>query len=100
MLIVIPALYGLFRAYPIIMGPQIAVTYPKDGQEVASTTFQISGNIKRSTAIYLQGKPITVDEKGDFTETLIAIPPYTILVLVATDKYGATTTKTLRVIPR
>jgi hypothetical protein len=100
LLIIVPSSYGLFRAHPLIVGPQITVISPQDGESVASTTFQISGTVKRSTAIYLQGKPITVNEKGAFTETLIAVPPYTILVLVATDKYGATTTKTLRVIPK
>jgi hypothetical protein len=100
LLIAIPSLYGVFRAYPLLAGPQIYIVYPHDGDIVASTTFQIMGRVKRASTIILQGKPITINEKGEFTETLVASPPYTILVLVATDKYGKAATTTLRVIPQ
>lgn len=92
--------YGIFRAYPLLTGPKIAITNLKDGDTVASTTFQVSGVVTRAKEITLQGKPITIDDHGKFTETLVATRPYTILVLVATDKYGATEEKTLRVIPK
>ncbi len=91
--------YGTWRALPLITGPKIAITNLEDGDTVASTTFQISGTVKRAKEITLQGKAITIDDQGRFTETLVATYPYTILVLVATDKYGAIETKTLRVIP-
>jgi len=92
--------YGIFRAYPLLTGPSIKILNLTDGSTVASTTFQISGIATRAKEITLQGKPITIDNKGNFTETLVATYPYTILVLVATDKYGAVETKTLRVIPK
>jgi len=92
--------YGIFRAYPLLTGPSIKILNLIDGSTVANTTFQISGIATRAKEITLQGKPITIDNKGNFTETLVATYPYTILVLVATDKYGAVETKTLRVIPR
>jgi hypothetical protein len=92
--------YGLFRAYPLVVGPKITIVNLKDGDTVPDTTFTLSGNVVRAREITLQGKPITIDDHGDFKETLVAAPPYTILVLVATDKYGATETKTLRVIPK
>lgn len=100
-LLVIASLsYGAFRAYPLIAGPTIAVYNPQDGDYVASTTFEISGIVKRANVITLQGKPITIDTEGHFRETLVAHAPYTILVLVATDAYGETVSKTLRVIPQ
>lgn len=100
LLVAVPVLYGAFRAYPLLIGPQITIIQPLDGESVASTTFQITGVVKRASTIILQGKPITINEKGEFSETLVASPPYTILVLVATDKYGKSATTTLRVIPR
>lgn len=99
-LLVLATGYGIFRAYPLISGPKIVITNLKDGSTVASTTFQVSGIVYRAKEITLQGKPITIDDHGDFTETLVADYPYTILVLVATDKYGVSETKTLRVIPK
>lgn len=99
-LVIIALSYGAFRAYPLFAGPKITILNLEDGDSVASTTFQITGNVVRAKEITLQGKLITIDDHGNFTETLVASPPYTILVLVATDTYGATTTNILRVIPK
>lgn len=97
---VIALVYGMFRAYPLVAGPSITVYNPADGDYVASTTFEVSGRVKRANVITLQGRPITIDTEGHFSETLVAQAPYTILVLVATDSYGETVSKTLRVVPQ
>jgi hypothetical protein len=100
LLIFVAVVYASFRAYPLVSGPSITVYSPADGEYVASTTFEISGRVMRANIITLQGKPITIDTEGHFTETLVAQAPYTILVLVATDAYGKTASKTLEVIPQ
>lgn len=99
-LAVITVSYGAFRAYPLVVGPSITLYSPADGDYVASSTFEVSGQVKRANTITLQGKAITIDTEGRFKETLVAQPPYTILILVATDSYGETVSKTLRVIPQ
>ena len=98
-LVVTALVYGVFRAYPLLRGPTITIYNPGDGDYVASTTFEISGQVKRANTITLQGRPITIDTEGHFIETLVAQAPYTILVLVATDQYGETVSKSIRVIP-
>lgn len=92
--------YGLFRAYPLIAGPSITIYAPQDGDTVASTTFEISGQVKRTREITIQGRPVTIDTEGHFSEILVATSPYTILVLRASDQYGTEVTKTLRVVPK
>jgi hypothetical protein len=92
--------YGLFRAYPLVAGPSIVLYSPAEGDYVASTTFEVSGRVERASVITLQGKPITIDVDGHFSETLVAQLPYTILVLVAKDAYGETVSKEIRVIPQ
>jgi hypothetical protein len=99
-LVIIALGYGLYRAYPLLAGPTITITSPHDGDTVASSTFQVTGTVKRANVITMQGRPITIDTEGAFNETLVASPPYTILVVTATDSYGKTTTKTLRVVPK
>ncbi|MFA5132367.1 MAG: hypothetical protein WC444_03515 [Candidatus Paceibacterota bacterium] len=98
-LILIALGYGAFRAYPLLMGPTITLYAPQDGDTVASSTFQISGQVVRAREITLQGKLITIDAEGRFVELLVANSPYTIIVMVATDQYGAKVMKTLRVVP-
>lgn len=100
LLIIITIGYGLFRAYPLVAGPSIIIFNPQDGDMVASSTFELSGQVKRANMITLQGRPITIDTDGYFSETLVPHAPYTILVLAATDAYGETITKTIRVIPQ
>ena len=99
-LILISLLYGAFRAYPLVAGPHITIYNPQDGDTVASTTFELSGQVSRVKEISVQGRLIPIGTDGHFTEILVADAPYTILTIRATDFYGAAVTKTLRVIPK
>lgn len=98
-ILVTAIIYSVFRLYPLIQGPTIEIYSPNNWSNVASTTFEISGRSLREKEITLQGKPITVDTEGYFKERLVGSLPYTIIVLVATDRYGRSETKTLNVIP-
>jgi hypothetical protein len=98
-LICISFLYGGFKAYPLIVGPTITIYNPHDGDLVPSTTFELSGQVSRVKEITVQGRPIPIGTDGHFTEILLAQPPFTIIVITATDFYGATITKTIRVTP-
>jgi hypothetical protein len=91
--------FGVWKAYPLILGPTITIYNPQDGDTVKRTTFEISGQVSRVKEITLQGRPIPIGTDGHFTEILIAQDPYTIIVVTATDFYGKTITKTLRVAP-
>ncbi len=99
-LLLVAFLYGGWKSYPLLAGPKVTVYNPQDGDIVASTTFEISGQATRVKEITIQGRPIPIGTDGHFTEILMAQLPYTILVITATDFYGATITKTLRVVPR
>ena len=99
-LLLIALIYGGFRSYPLLAGPSITIYLPNDGDIVSSSTFLVSGRVLRTKEITLQGRPIKIDTEGNFREILVSHAPYTILVLVAKDQYGATITKTLRVIPK
>ena len=100
MLIMTALSYGIFRAYPLLAGPQVEIYSPSDNDIVSSTTFEISGKVKRVKEISVQGRLIPIDTEGNFREVLVAYAPYTILTVTATDFYGATIQKTLRVIPK
>ncbi len=99
-LVLIALLYGGFRAYPLLNGPVITLYTPGDGDIVASTSFEVSGKVSRVKEITIQGRPVPIDTEGHFKELLVASPPYTILVITATDFYGASVTKTVSVIPQ
>lgn len=100
LLILISLGYGGFKVYPLITGPDITIYNPQDGDSVASTTFEISGQVSKVREITIQGRQIPVGTDGHFAEILIAQSPYTIIVISAKDFYDKTITKTLRVIPK
>lgn len=99
-IVLIALLYGGFRAYPLIVGPTITIYSPQEGDTVPSPSFEVSGKVSKVREITLQGRPIAIDVDGHFKELLVASPPYTILVLTATDFYGNSVTKTVSVIPQ
>lgn len=99
LLILIAISFGGWKAYPLILGPTITIYNPTDGDTVKNTTFELSGKVSRVKEITIQGRPIPIGTDGHFTEILIAQAPYTTLVITATDFYGKTITKTLRVKP-
>lgn len=92
--------YGIFRVYPLISKPKIVIHNLKDGSPVTYPTFQIIGNIKRANKIELQGKPINIDENGNFGEELVALLPYTIITIKAVSKYNKESIQTIRVFPK
>lgn len=98
-LVIIALFYGIWKAYPLVVGPTVTIYNPHDGDTVKKTTFELSGQVSRVKEITIQGRPIPIGTDGHFTEILTAQAPYTILVITATDFYGKTITKTLRVIP-
>ena len=91
--------YGLFRVYPIFMGPVITLYTPKNGDRVASSTFLVSGKVERAKEIKVQGRPISINTEGLFNETLAVHAPYTILVIEASDAYGKKIRKVLQISP-
>jgi hypothetical protein len=99
LLICIALGYGIFKAYPLVAGPTITIYNPHDGDTVKKTIFELSGQVSRVKEITIQGRPIPIGTDGHFTEVITAQAPYTIIVITATDFYGKSITKTLRVIP-
>jgi hypothetical protein len=99
-LVLISLLYGGWRAYPLISGASITVYNPQDGDTVASTTFELSGQVSKVREITVQGRLIPIETDGHFREILMAQYPYTTIIITATDFYGKTVTKTLRVAPQ
>lgn len=94
-------IYGLVEAWPLLSGPRLTVTSPKDGQTVAEGgVVDISGTALRTVALTLDGTPLLADaENGHFATTLAFPPGTSILTFSARDRFGRsrTTTRTIYV---
>ncbi|HAO64586.1 TPA: hypothetical protein DCQ44_01235 [Candidatus Taylorbacteria bacterium] len=83
--------YGLFQARNLILGPEISLTTPKNGENVTNPLIVVSGVATNITHISLNDRQIFVDNQGKFSEKLLVPPGYTIIKLAAQDKFGRTT---------
>lgn len=85
--------YGLFQARNLINGPEISISTPKNGENLASPLITVTGVAENITKISMNDRQIFVDKKGNFAEKLLVPNGYTIIKLAAQDKFGRTTQK-------
>lgn len=89
-LLVVGALYVSFQARFLIIGPQVTlVEVPEAVQTERQVT--ISGIAKNITEIYLNGRPISTDESGQFKVSVVLENGATTIRIDAEDRYGRQT---------
>lgn len=92
------ASYGIFQARDLLEGPAIYLENPKDGTVLNESFIAITGRAENISEITLNDRHIFVDETGHFAEQLLLPEGYTIMTLEARDRFGRTTTETLRLV--
>jgi len=85
--------YGLFQARNLIIGPQIRVIAPTNGENLTDPLITVTGSAVNITHISLNDRQIFVDKQGNFSEKLLVPAGYTIIKLAAQDKFGRSTQK-------
>lgn len=86
--------YGVYKALPIILGPKIDLTEPRDGEEALGTTIPVRGTVYRTKMLLINSIPTPVTETGMFESKVAIYPGSNILILEAEDRFGRTTTIT------
>ena len=90
LLLLIVALYGLREAWPLIAGPQLALSSPQNGESFDDGFINISGTAVHTKSVSLDGGPLLTDQYGHFETTLTLPRGGAILTLTATDRFGRT----------
>lgn len=85
------AVYGVIKAVPILLGPDIKIDSPVEGQATQDGFMTISGTAIHTQELTLNGAPFLIDEKGRFSTTILVPPGGAILTLSATDRFGRKT---------
>ena len=80
--------YALFATHDVILGPSIVITGPTNGSNFTVPNTTITGTVYRIKEITLNGRPITIDDKGNFSETVLLAPGYNIFTFTVQDKFG------------
>jgi len=90
--------YSIFQAQKIISGPKITVVSPINGATYTTALIEVKGVAKNVSTLMLNDRPLYTDKAGNFSDTLLLNPGYTILKLEAKDKFGSETKKVIEII--
>src|SRR5690242_16956570 len=92
------ALYAIFQARFLIIGPSISVERPVNNSLVDAGVINITGIAGNATFLSIDDRQVYTDTAGHFEEKLIAHMGTNIIKLVARDRFGRETTKLVRVV--
>ena len=84
-LIAVFGIYGFYKTKNLILGPDIEILSPKNGNNISNSYITIEGAAKRVSNLYLNGRKIFTDENGNFKENLLMAQGYNIIELSAED---------------
>ncbi len=79
-------------------GPRIEIFSPENGSTITNSFFNITGQARNISFLYLNDGQIFVDEEGNFSESLLAYPGYNIITLRARDKFEREITESLEIV--
>jgi len=80
--------YALWRSFSYARGPQITINDPADGSSTQNSTIVIHGNVERANNITLNGKAISIDEQGNFNQTIVIFAGANTITFEAHDQFG------------
>ena len=86
--------YGALKAWPLVAGPSLSVSAPADFATAPDSMVTVTGSVRRTTALSLNGAPLLPDQDGTFRKTLAFAKGASILTFVAADRFGRTVTTT------
>ena len=87
--------YALSRSLNYARGPTIQIISPANYSGVSSSTVTITGKADRINDLTLNGGAISVDQQGNFSETVIIFPGLNKLNFVAYDQFKRSIQKEL-----
>ena len=91
-------IYALFVSKDLIFGVKIKNVNLVDGATVTESVIKINGNAKNAIKLTLDGREISVDQQGNFSETIALLPGYNIINIKAQDKFGYVDEKNYHII--
>ena len=90
--------YSLYQARALLIGPQIWIERPQDGEVVENPLVTVEGQARNIAWISLNDHQIFTDEKGRWGEKLIVSQGLSIMTMKARDRFGRETEKSVRIV--
>ncbi len=90
--------YSLWRTKDLMGGPQLIVTYPRNGSTIENALLTIRGEAKHVAGFTLNGRTIYADQSGRWEETILLSYGYNLLTVRGKDRFGRTIEKSIELI--
>ena len=90
---IILIIYAVFSSRDIIWGVKIKNVNlnglsAQSGTTVTENVLKVTGNAKNAINLTLNGREISIDQQGNFNETIALLGGYNIINIKARDKFG------------
>ena len=89
--------YGIWISHDLLFGITSRVSGISDGLSVTQPLLTISGRARHANDVTLDGRIVSIDQHGAWTDTIALLPGYNVVTVGATDKFGRTTAQSYRV---
>lgn len=83
--------YGIFEARSVMTGPELILRSPTAGSTIESPSFVVEGTAKNVTRLRINGRSVTTNQAGTFSETFVTPDGYGMLLLEAENRFGRNT---------
>ena len=90
--------YAISKTNAITQGVDLSVNGIEQGRKYTEGFLAITGNAKHAKHLLVNGREVTINQNGDFSDTLVLLPGYNIITVSAEDKFGKVTKKTYEVV--
>ncbi|MES3032174.1 MAG: hypothetical protein V4699_02955 [Patescibacteria group bacterium] len=95
---ILMAVYALFGSHNLILGVKIKNVNIVDNIEVVNNIQEVTGNAQNAINLTLNGREISLDQEGNFKETIALLSGYNIINITAKDKFGYVDEKNYKLI--
>ncbi len=87
-LFLVIGVYAFVKTRAIAKGVNISIPALYDGASYTVSNLQIEGKAEHAITLTLNNRPISVDENGNFTDTLLLPIGYSIITVRGADRFG------------
>lgn len=90
--------YGYSKTKDLIIGPAIIIESPTNGATLEDQKVAVRGRADRINRLFLNGRQIFTDARGQFAEEILLAYGYNVVELRAEGKFGEQIKKTLELV--
>lgn len=91
-------IFAFFESRNLIFGVKIKNVNITDGAKVENNIMNVTGTAKNALQLSLNDRIISIDQQGNFNETIALLPGYNTISIDAKDKFGHSDEKIYKLI--